>query len=136
MKSHVDAPQEIVTALGLICLNLPEVEEELAWVGTRWRVRSKTFAHVVPIDEAWPPAYARATGSDGPLVVLTFCSSGPELDVLRSHERPFFAPQWRKDVVGLVLDEDTDWAEVRELLTESYCALAPQTLAATVTRPG
>jgi hypothetical protein len=33
-----------------VCLGFPEVVEEQAWVGTRWRVRSKTFAHVLVID--------------------------------------------------------------------------------------
>ena len=30
----------------------------------------------------------------------------------------------------------TDWAEVAELLTESYCVLAPKKLVALVDRPG
>jgi hypothetical protein len=35
----------------------------------------------------------------------------------------------------MVLDEHLDWAEVAELLTESYRILAPKRLAATVTEP-
>ena len=34
-----------------------------------------------------------------------------------------------------VLDADTDWSEVAELVTESYCALAPKKLVALVHRP-
>jgi hypothetical protein len=30
----------------------------------------------------------------------------------------------------MVLDDDTDWEEVRELVTESYCVLAPKKLVA------
>jgi hypothetical protein len=37
--------------------------------------------------------------------------------------------------VGMVLDDDTDWAEVAELLIESYCLLAPKRLAVRVDRP-
>jgi len=33
-------------------------------------------------------------------------------------------------VVRMVIDDDTDWDEVAELLTESYRALAPKRLAA------
>jgi hypothetical protein len=33
------------------------------------------------------------------------------------------------------LSEDTDWAEVAELVTESYCFLAPKKLLALVDRP-
>ena len=47
---------------------------------------------------------------------------------------PFFKPVWFTDLVGLVLDGQTDWTEVGELLTESYCLLAPQKLAASVRR--
>jgi hypothetical protein len=32
--------------------------------------------------------------------------------------------------------DDVDWHEVAELVTESYCVMAPPTLAARVDRPG
>ena len=35
----------------------------------------------------------------------------------------------------MVVDEDTDWDEVTELLTESYCVMAPQKLVALLDRP-
>ncbi len=37
--------------------------------------------------------------------------------------------------MGMVLDADTDWDEVRELVTESYCVLAPKKLIALIDRP-
>jgi hypothetical protein len=77
----------------------------------------------------------RAAGIDRPATLLMFRSSGPELDALRSGGPPFFGPPWRADEVGLVLDQPVDWDEVTELLTESYCAIAPKKLAATVDRP-
>ena len=61
--------------------------------------------------------------------------SGPELDALRNSGHPFFGTRWRADEVGMVIDDDVDWAEVAELLTESYCLLAPKKLAALVDRP-
>jgi hypothetical protein len=118
-----------------MCLALPEAYEEEAWVGTRWRVRKRTFAHVLVIDLGWPPAYARAAATDGPATVLMFRSSGPELDALRTIGRPFFAPRWRSDEVGMVVDGDVEWREVTELLTESYCVQAPMRLAQSVRRP-
>jgi hypothetical protein len=48
---------------------------------------------------------------------------------------PFFAPRWRGDEVGMVLDDDVDWDEVAELVTESYCILAPKKLVEMVDRP-
>jgi YjbR len=131
-----DAPDGVVDRVRRVCLGFPEVVEEQAWVGTRWRIRGKTFAHVLAIDEEWPPAYVRAAGIDHPATLLMFRSTGPELDALRAGGPPFFGPPWRADEVGMVLADDVDWAEVGELLTESYCTQAPRKLAATVDRPG
>jgi len=134
-----DVAPEIVARLRTRCLGLPEAYQEQAWVGTRWRVRGRTFAHVLTIANGWPPAYARAAATDGPATVLTFRSAGPELDSLGHAGRPFFRPPWRADEVGLLLDGDTDrevdWDEVTELLTESYRALAPRKLVELLDRP-
>jgi len=127
---------DVVEHLRAICSTFPETYEESAWVGTRWRIRARTFAHVLVIAGGRPEGYARAVGVPGPVTVLMFRSSGPELDVLRSAGPPFFAPPWRPDEVGMVLTGDPDWDEVCELLTESYCAQAPKGLAAKVERPG
>jgi hypothetical protein len=131
----VDVAPDIVDRLGSVCLALPEAYEESAWVGTRWRIRKKTFAHVLTIDAGRPPGYARAAATDGPVTVLTFESSGPELAALSEAGRPFFKPPWRPTVVGMALDAGVDWDEVAELLTESYCVLAPKKLVALVERP-
>jgi hypothetical protein len=113
----------------------PEAYEEQAWVGIRWRIRKRTFAHVLLIDSGWPPAYARAAGSDGPINVMTFRSSDGELEALRHAGYPFFKPRWRPDIVGMVLDAGTDWEEVAELITESYRVLAPKGLVERLDRP-
>jgi YjbR len=131
-----DVSPDVLERVRSVGLRLPEAYEEAAWVGTRWRVRTRTFAHVLVVDSGWPPAYARAAQSDGPITVLMFRSSGPELDQLRNADRPFFAPPWRADEVGLVLDESVDWEEVEQLVTDSYCALAPKRLRELVDRPG
>jgi hypothetical protein len=125
----------VVDEVRRICTALPEVVEEEAWTHTpRWRIRGGTFAHVVDITGGQPAAYARVAATDGPATVLTFQSSGDELDALRNHGHPFFNPPWRPGIVGLVVDDTTDWDEVRELLTESYCLLAPKKLVALVAR--
>jgi hypothetical protein len=131
----MDVAAEVLAQLRTICSQFPEVVEEEAWVGIRWRVRTRTFAHVLGVDEGWPPAYARAAATDGPALVLTFRSTDPELEVLRAAGPPFFAPPWRADEVGLLLGDDADWGEIAELLTESYCAQAPRSLAQAIERP-
>jgi hypothetical protein len=84
-QREVEAP--VLAALRAMCLGLPQVVEERAWVGTRWRVAGRTFAHVLVVADGWPPAYAAAVGSAGPLTVLMFRSGGEELDALRHAER-------------------------------------------------
>ncbi|MEO5838802.1 MAG: MmcQ/YjbR family DNA-binding protein [Acidimicrobiales bacterium] len=135
MAEHADVPHEIVAALRSICLDLPEVSQEQAWAGTRWVVRKKNFAHVVTVDEGWPPAYARAAGSDGPFTVLTFRSSGIELDALGNAGHPYFRPVWFPDIVGMVVEDGVDWDMVADLVRHSYCVMAPKKLAALVDRP-
>jgi YjbR len=138
VSQYSDVPSEIVDRLRPICLALPEVHEEKAWAGTRWCIRKKNFAHVIGVDSGWPPVVADNAGlgkDDGLVVVLTFRSSGEELDVLRAAGHPFFPTQWNANVVGMVVDDATDWDEVTELLTESFCIMAPKKLAALVDRP-
>ena len=134
MHDRADVAPHIVDALRAICLALPEAHEEAAWVGTRWRIRTRTFAHVVAIEGGWPPAYARSAGRDD-AIVLTFQSAGEELEALSRVGDPFFRPPWRPGVVGRLLTDDADWGEIAELVTESYCLLAPERLRALVARP-
>jgi hypothetical protein len=135
VAESADVPVGIVARLRPVCLGLPEAYEEPAWVGTRWRIRTRTFAHVLTVTEGWPPAYARAAASEGPVTLMTFRSSGPDLHALGNAGHPFFRPPWGPNVVGMVLDSGTDWNEVAELLTDSYCLLAPTKLAMSVDRP-
>ena len=127
-RQHADVPSALNDRLRSICFDLPDVVEEQAWVGTRWVIRKKNFAHVVAIDDGWPPAYAAAAGTDGPAVVLTFRTTGIELDALRNAGPPFFKPVWFDDIAGIILDESTDWDEVSGLVVDSYCTLAPRRL--------
>src|ERR671918_3107458 len=120
---YADVPADVLAEVRAVCLGLPEVAENQAWAGTQWRIRKRTFAHVLTIDFA-----------EGPVTVLTFRASGPELDALRGAGHPFFRPAWGADVVGMVLDAGVDWDEVTELVTESYCVLAPKKLADLVNR--
>ena len=135
MGDYSDPPEALVDRLRPICLALPDAHEEKAWVGTRWMVRKKTFAHVLAVDRESPPVLAEVYELTGAADVVTFRSEGPELAMLRHAGHPYVYAGWGRDVVGLVLDGDTDWDEVTELLTESYCVLAPQKLVALLDRP-
>lgn len=133
-----EVPLDVLARLRAVCLSFPDVYEEPAWTGIRWRVRTHTFAHVYRTDwarSASPSARALATG--GLTTTLTFRSGGEEFEALTNAGAPFFRVSWGANVVGMRLDTDTvtgtDWAEVAELLTESYRVQAPKRLAARVT---
>ena len=127
---------EPIEHLRRICLALPDAYEERAWTGTRWAVRKKTFAHLFHVDEDSPPSIRKVETVTGlPADVVTFRSAGQELRALRDSGYPFCFVGYGRDAMAIALDGDTDWDEVRELLTESYCLLAPQKLVALVERP-
>ena len=133
--AKVLVPEAWVERLARIALALPDAYQEEAWVGERWRVRGRTFAHVLPIEAGRPEAYSRAVGSPGPHVVMTFRADPEELEaIIRSGPR-YFRARWGTDVAGVVIDDDVDWEELRELVTESYCRLAPRKLVRLVDRP-
>ena len=57
--------------------------------------------------------------------------AGPEeREALLSIGHPFFASRAGRDRIVVVLTDDTDWQEIRELVTESYRILAPKKLTA------
>jgi hypothetical protein len=124
VTEYSDVPERVLRELRARCGALPEVDEQQAWAGFRWVVRRRTFAHVLTIE-----------GPSGPNTVMTFRAEGEELGVLHHAGHPFFRTGWGTNVVGMVLDDDTDWDEVGELVTESYCILAPKKLIALVERP-
>ncbi len=136
MPDSPDVPDDLLDRLRAICLALPDAHEERAWVGRRWRVRARTFAHVLGVTDEYPPAHARDVPLVGEAFVVTFRADGQELEAIVASGPPFYKPRWHPRVVGLVLGGDLDWDEVAELLTESYCLLAPKKLVALVPRPG
>lgn len=121
-KVRPPVPDEYVARIHAVLGRLPEVVREAAWVGTRWRVRGRTVAHVF--------------GGEDQLFRVTFRGEPDEVSAFTHLGDPYFRGQWGADVIGLLLDDATDWDEVGELLTDSYCIRAPVELAARVERPG
>ena len=112
----------MVRKLRAIMRALPGCEEEAAWVGVRWRVGSDTIAH--------------AFGGEDGLFRITFRAEPDEVMAFEHLGAPYFRSGWGRNVVGMVLDDDTDWTELVELLTDSFCLQAPARLADQVSRPG
>lgn len=71
-------------------------------------------------------AVADPTGKPVPLLVLR--ADPYEREALLSNGHPFFAPRGGRDRLGVLLTDETDWEEIRELVTESYRILAPKKL--------
>ena len=70
-------------------------------------------------------------GPAGQAVPLLVLRADPgDREALLAMGRPFFAPRAGRDRVGVLLTGDTDWEEIRELVTESYRVLAPKKLTA------
>jgi hypothetical protein len=103
-------------------LDFPECEEQPAWTGVAWRVGSATVAHVF--------------GGEDQLFRITFRAEPGEVLAFEHLGPPYFRASWGRNIVGLLLDQHTDWEELSELLTDSYCLQAPASLAAQVSRPG
>jgi len=68
------------------------------------------------------------TGRPVPLLVLRV--DPDDREALLSIGHPFFAPRAGRGRIGVRLSDDTDWEEIRELVTESYRVLAPKKLTA------
>lgn len=120
MPEYLDVPADILRRVRAAAAHLPEASEEQAYQGVRWRIRGNTLLHVVT-----------RISEQGPLTHMTVHAAGEELDVLVAIGDPYF-PGWGAGLLAMVLRDDgtTDWEEVRELITESYCLLAPKKLVA------
>lgn len=131
-----DVPADFLQQVRSICSGLPETVEEPAWTGVRWRVRKRTFAHVYTIEADSTSLLREGFDLVGEVTAVTFRAPADELVALREQGYPFLYAGWGRGVMKMHLDERTDWSELAELLTDSYCLLAPQKLVARVGRPG
>ena len=105
MADEHPPPEEYVARLRKIVAALPEIREEDAWRGVRWRIGSTTVAHTLVVIDGTPASYARATGLDGPATVLTFHAAGDELVFYAEAGLPYFSPPWSPTTVGMVIDD-------------------------------
>lgn len=114
-------PEEWVRRIDAVLGALPRCSHEPAWTGTRWRVGGATVAHVF--------------GGEDQRFRITFRAEPGEVMAFEHMGEPYFNVGWSGNAVGMLLDADTDWDELAELLTDSYCIQAPASLAAQVDRP-
>ena len=121
MADRPDVPLPWIERISAILTALPDCVAEPAWTGFCWRVGKATVAHVF--------------GGEDQLFRIVFRAEPAEVMAFEHLGAPYFKASWGSNVVGLVLDDTTDWDEVGELLTDSYCIQAPARLAEQVSRP-
>ncbi len=121
MVGRPEVPEAWIARVDGALAGCPECRRESAWTGVRWRVGHSTVAHLF--------------GGEDQLFRITFRAPADEVMAFERGGPPFFRTEWGSNVVGMVLDDDTDWDEVAELVVESYCVQAPTRLVEQVDRP-
>ena len=91
-----DVPADVERRLRRLCLALPDAYEEHAWVGTRWRVRTRTFVHVLGVDDP----------VNGTQVVMTF------REKTGTRRETHAVQNYRQELVPLVTNAGTKPFEV------------------------
>lgn len=103
-----------------ICLSFPEVSERLSHGSPTWFIRGKkTLA-----------SFADDHHGDGRVAIC--CPAFPRVqeEMVALEPERFFRPAYVGPAgwVGVRLDSDVDWDEVRAIVTDAYRKVAPKTL--------
>ena len=127
MSAPVEVPEDIAERVRTLCLALPEVTVRIDYSLIRARstaqsfdIRRRSFCLLV----------AREDPAGKPVPLLVLRADPEERKALLSTGHPFFAPRAGRDRIGVLLTDDMDWEEIRELVIESYRILAPKKLTA------
>ncbi len=127
VSAPVEVPEDIVERIRTLCLALPEVTVRVNGSLTRARSTAQSF-DIGRRSFCLLVAWRGPAGQPVPLLVLR--ANPDEREALLSIGHPFFASRAGRDRIVVVLTGDTDWAEIGELVTESYRILAPKRLVA------
>ncbi|HUP87009.1 MAG TPA: MmcQ/YjbR family DNA-binding protein [Acidimicrobiales bacterium] len=121
-RSGVEA---VSAAICEVCLALPETTEKAESWARNFEVRRRSFCLFLTPDSPF--------NNTVPVLVLRSTDDDREMYLAMGH--PFFEIPRNNKRVGLVLSSTTDWEEVRELVTDSYCMIAPKKLIALLDLP-
>jgi hypothetical protein len=102
-----------------ICVEFPEFHEVKAWGEPTFRVKNKLFA-----------MYADAGNhhTEGRASVWIKASAANQQLMIRAMPEKFFAPPYvgPSGWIGVYVDKDVDWDEIRALLEDGYRMVAPK----------
>lgn len=111
---------DVLAQVRELCMSLPEVTERPSHGSPAWFVRDKKTLAMFLDDHH----------GDGHLGI--WCPAPPGVQELLIETEPerFYRPAYvgHRGWIGVDLVDDPDWAEVREILLDSYRCVAPKTL--------
>jgi YjbR len=123
----VEIPIDIFERVTAVCVRLPEVTVRI----DESRIGQRSTAHSFDIRRRSFCLLVATQASNGkPVPLLVLRADPDDREALLSIGHPFFAPRAGPDRIGVLLTDNTDWEEIRELVTESYRILAPKKLTA------
>jgi hypothetical protein len=112
-------PSALLKRAREICLSLPETTEKEAWSAPTFRVKKKMFA-----------MFANDHHGDGRVALWLDAPAGDQELLVAVDPIRFFVPPYQGPFgwIGVRLDLDSDWDEVRELVVDAWRTSAPKTL--------
>ncbi|MFD9944305.1 MmcQ/YjbR family DNA-binding protein [Nonomuraea sp. NPDC059023] len=102
-----------------LCLDLPETTERLSHGEPTWFVRDKkTFVTFADHHH------------DDRLGFWCAAPPGVQQELVAEDPEHYFRPPYvgHRGWLGVYLDVDVDWAEIKEIVTDAYRMIAPKTL--------
>ena len=113
---------DVLEQVRRICLAMPESSERETWGHPTFRIRDKIFSTYGRVDDE----------SDRSVTTMTMKAADGEQESLLAEGHPFFYPKYvgSKGWIGIVLDADTEWTEVAELVEDSFRLIAPKRVSA------
>jgi hypothetical protein len=120
-------PDDILTRLREVCLDLPEVTERLSHGSPTWFVGGKkTLA-----------TYVDNHHGDGRLAIWCPAPPGVQRALVTEEPERFFVPAYvgHRGWLGVRLDRDLDWDEVAGIVEDAYRLVAPKKLVAELDAP-
>jgi hypothetical protein len=124
-SAPVEVPEDIEARVRTLCLALPEVTVRVD--ESRSKARSTAYSFEIR-RRSFCLLVATQDPSGKPLPRLVLRADPEDREALLSIGHPYFAARAGRDRLGVRLTDDTDWEEIRELVTESYRVVAPQKL--------
>jgi hypothetical protein len=117
---HHDTNDDALGRVRQICSSFPEVSERLSHGSPAWFVRQKRTIAMFVDDHH----------GDGILGVWCPAFPGVQEEMVEQEPDRFFRPPYvgPSGWLGVRLDRQVDWDEVRQILADSYRKVAPKTL--------